>query len=91
MMKKVTKGIFVLALCMLVWQGVNMAGNGGNKKAVVYGGLSKEELDCGRKRSFSFYADRGKTNDICYISYHTEVRRGGGRSREVTVMRIIGK
>ena len=91
-MKKVTKGIFMLALCILAWRGVNMAGNGGNEKTVIDKSLSKEEwTDYDRNKSFSFYVDQGKANDICYISYHTEVRRGGGGRRKVTVVRIIGR
>lgn len=99
-MKKITEILFVLLLCIFVWQGVNRIKDGGNEKTTVYEGIAEEGKnddrgnDNRRNRSFSFYMSRGKTNDICYISYHTEIRRGGAENRsdqKITVVRIIRK
>ena len=99
-MKKIAEILFVLLLCIFVWQGGNRINDGGTEKTNVYEGIPEEgknddrENDNRRNRSFSFYMSRGKTNDICYISYHTEIRRGGPENRsdrKITVVRIIRK
>ena len=99
-MKKITEILFVLLLCIFVWQGVNRIKDGGNEKTTVYEGIPEEGKnddrgnDNRRNRRFSFYMSRGKTNDICYISYHTEIRKGGVGNRsdqKITVVRIIRK
>ncbi len=99
-MKKIAEILFVLLLCIFAWQGGNRIKDGGNEKTAVYEGISEEgenddrENDNRRNGSFSFYISRGKANDICYISYHTEIRRGGAENRsdrKITVVRIIRK
>lgn len=82
-MKKMVRGMFVLALCILVVYSMNMVkGRGGLQR----NGEGRQ----GRSKYF-FYVDQGKTNDICYISYHVEVRRGGREDREVTIVHIVRK
>ena len=75
-MKKIMKAMFVLLLCIFVWQGTDRMGNGGDEKKCF------------------FYVNRGKTDNICYISYHTEIRRGARGSRDdrqVMVVHIVEK
>lgn len=77
-MKKIAKAMFVLLLCIFVWQGMDRMGNGGNEKS----------------RNLFFYVNHGKTNEICYISCHTEIRRsdkGSRDGRRVTVVHIVEK
>ena len=85
-MKKMVRGIFVLSLCILMVSSMNMVkGRGGLQR--------NGEVRQGRSKYF-FYVDQGKTNDICYISYHIEVRRGSREDRgdrEVTIVHIVRK
>ena len=93
-MKKIMKAIFVLLLCIFVWQSMDWRENGGNGKAIAYGSLSKKEgMEDGRNKNVSFCVGHGKTNDICYISCRMEVRRGKGNQgeRRVTVVHIVEK
>lgn len=93
-MKKIRKAIFVLLLSIFVWQSMDWRENGGNGRATAYGNLSeKEGMEDERNKNVSFYVNRGKTNDICYISCRMEVRRGKGKrgERRVTVVQIVEK
>lgn len=41
-MKKIAEILFVLLLCIFVWQGGNRINDGGNEKTTVYEGIPEE-------------------------------------------------
>lgn len=91
-MKEMVRGIFVLAVCVLLIRGINVEGDEGKKDVIIYEIPAAENISANRNVGISAGIDAA--NDICYISYHVEIRRdrrkeNGGR--EVRMIRIVGK
>lgn len=89
-MKEMMRGIFVLAVCVLLMRGINVEGDEGKKDVIIY------EFPAAGKAADDMEAciNACTANDICYISYHVEIKkdrreRHGGR--QVRMMRIVGK
>ena len=94
-MEKLIRGLFLLAVCAIVsCSGAKTMDGGIEGSAVLCDVAAGKRMVLGKNRDFFVYVEKGKTEEISYVSYSVEMRGSGDtgeNGKETTIIRIVKK